>query len=57
MKKDKSQRNSKNQAHGLWENYHYNGEIYFKGNYINDERDGLWFYSYCIDRHELNFNI
>lgn len=34
--------NKKGQSHGYWEEYHWNGNLYYKGNYINGEPDGYW---------------
>jgi antitoxin component YwqK of YwqJK toxin-antitoxin module len=28
--------------HGYWERYHPNGNLWWKGNYINGEPDGYW---------------
>ena len=27
---------------GYWKWYHYNGNLWYKGNYISDKRDGYW---------------
>ena len=40
--KDLKPKNSKGQAHGLWEWYYSNGQLCYKGNYINGKEDGLW---------------
>ena len=34
--------NEKGQRHGYWEVYWGDGNIAFKGNYINNEPDGYW---------------
>jgi antitoxin component YwqK of YwqJK toxin-antitoxin module len=34
--------NDKGQAHGYWEYYWSNGQLYSKGNYINGEKHGYW---------------
>ena len=39
---DKIQYNEEGQEHGYWEDYHYNGNIYYKGNYHNGKRIGYW---------------
>jgi antitoxin component YwqK of YwqJK toxin-antitoxin module len=28
--------------HGYWEEYHYNGELAYKANYVNGNRHGYW---------------
>jgi len=37
-----NQRNTKGQKHGLWEDYHDNGKLSWKGTYLNDKRHGFW---------------
>ena len=34
--------NDKGERHGYWEEYHSNGKLWYKGNYINDKYDGYW---------------
>jgi len=34
--------NDKYQRHGYWERYHENGNLFYKGNYINEDEDGYW---------------
>ena len=35
------------QPHGYWEDYYSDGNICYKGNYINGEKNGLWeWYNY-----------
>ena len=34
--------NDKGQAHGLWEEYYSNGNLRWKGSFINGNRIGLW---------------
>ena len=34
--------NEKNQLHGYYERYWYNGNLWYKGHYINGERTGFW---------------
>ena len=34
--------NNKNQAHGLWIYYLPDGNLWFKGHFINDIRHGYW---------------
>ena len=41
-KKDKTPYNEKGEPHGYWEVYWGDGNIAFKGNYINGEKNGLW---------------
>jgi len=40
--KDITPLNKNGQEHGYWEEYHYNGNLLYKGNYINGEEDGYW---------------
>jgi antitoxin component YwqK of YwqJK toxin-antitoxin module len=35
-------RNENNQPHGYFEYYYDNGELYYKGNYVNGIRHGYW---------------
>lgn len=42
MPTDITPRNDKGQAHGLWVTYYSNGQLDFKGEYINDYRHGFW---------------
>jgi antitoxin component YwqK of YwqJK toxin-antitoxin module len=37
-----NQFNDKQQYHGYWEWYHSNGNISWKGNFINGKEDGYW---------------
>ena len=39
---DKTPLNAKGQAHGLWERYYSNGNLFYKGEYINGKRHGYW---------------
>jgi antitoxin component YwqK of YwqJK toxin-antitoxin module len=32
----------KGKRHGLWEEYYSNGQLSYKGNYVNGEEHGLW---------------
>ena len=34
--------NKKGQAHGYWEQYYSNGQLSYKGNFINGKKDGYW---------------
>jgi len=40
----KNKYNKQGQAHGYWEDYHYNGQLYCKGNYDNGQPYGYWEY-------------
>ena len=42
IKQDINQYNTNNQKHGYWEKYYFNGNLWFKGNYVNGERHGYW---------------
>ena len=37
-----NKRNEKNQRHGPWEKYWVNGQLYWKGTYLNGIHHGLW---------------
>ena len=39
---NKTPRNEKGQAHGLWEIYYSNGNLLYKGECINGKRHGPW---------------
>ena len=41
-KKDKTPLNKKGQPHGYWEDYYSNGQLWYKGNYVNGIRHGYW---------------
>jgi len=36
--------NKNNERHGYWEKYYADGQLWFKGNYINGNRTGWWEY-------------
>ncbi len=38
--------NEEGQRHGYWETYYTNGQVDYKGEYINGKRHGYW-ESYC----------
>ena len=42
MNKDITPTNKDGQRHGYWEFYNTNGQLYFKGNFINGNQDGPW---------------
>jgi antitoxin component YwqK of YwqJK toxin-antitoxin module len=37
--------------HGYWEGYHRNGQLEYKGNYLNDEEIGLWIHYNITEFH------
>ena len=46
MKKENiTPRNSKRDRHGYWEVYKHNGTLWYKGNYNNGKKYGLWYRS------------
>jgi len=47
MKNDKMPYNDKGVQHGLWERYHYNGELWFKCVYLNGNPNGFEELYYC----------
>jgi antitoxin component YwqK of YwqJK toxin-antitoxin module len=42
MKQNKTPRNKQGHPHGYWEFYYLNGQLCYKGNYINGKLDGYW---------------
>ena len=40
--KNISSYNDKNERHGYWVVYHLNGNIRYKGNWVNDTKNGYW---------------
>ena len=44
--KNKRPYNSQDQRHGTWECYYSNGQLSYKGNYINGKQDGAWEHYY-----------
>ena len=34
--------NEKGEEHGVWEDYHENGQLAYRGNYVNGEEQGVW---------------
>jgi len=34
--------NEKGKKHGVWELYYGNGQLSFRGNYVNGKRHGVW---------------
>lgn len=38
--------NDNNQKEGCWKDYHENGKLSSKGNYVNGVRDGYWEFYY-----------
>ena len=48
-------RNEKGEAHGSWEYYWSNGQLYYKGNYVNGNKHGYW--EYYWSSGELNIKI
>ena len=45
-----NQYNENNEKTGYWEEYHSNGELYYKGNFINGKRSGYWEQYYYNDK-------
>ncbi len=42
MKKNITSYNEKGEAHGYWERYWDNGQLWFKGNYVNGKQHGYF---------------
>jgi antitoxin component YwqK of YwqJK toxin-antitoxin module len=53
--KDISSYNDQGEAHGYWEVYWNNGQLLYKGNYINGKEHGYWEWYY--DNGKLNTKI
>ena len=34
--------NEKGEPHGYWESYYYNGQLCYKGNFVNGKQHGYW---------------
>jgi antitoxin component YwqK of YwqJK toxin-antitoxin module len=45
--------NEKGEQHGYWESYHDNGQLYFKGSYLNGKQHGYW--EYYWDNGQLDY--
>jgi len=39
-----NQHNAKHKKHGHWEEYYVNGDLRYKGLYINNKESGFWIY-------------
>ncbi|CAB4142281.1 MORN variant [uncultured Caudovirales phage] len=37
-----NQRDEQDKKHGYWEVYHINGNLHYKGHYLNGEQHGYW---------------
>ena len=57
MKKSITPLNEKNQRHGLWEFYHTDNSLMYKGFFVNGKNVGYSEYYIRIDNVELLFNI
>ena len=51
---DKRPYNDKGQRHGTWE-YYYNGKIWYKGEYLNNQQVGLWKRYLCLNKQQYTF--
>jgi antitoxin component YwqK of YwqJK toxin-antitoxin module len=40
--KNISSYNDQGEAHGYWEEYYSNGQLWYKGNYVNGNEHGYW---------------
>ena len=57
MKQNIQPRNNKNQRHGLWIEYYYDGNVRYKGQYINAIEYGYWIRNSSIFKSKINFYI
>ena len=48
MKKNKqiNQINSQGNQEGYWEDYYSNGQLWYKGHYVNGKKEGYWEWYY-----------
>jgi len=49
--------NDKDYAHGYWECYRYNGNLWYKSYYINGKESDYKEYLYTDNIVELSFNL
>ena len=52
--------NEQGEQHGPWEEYHSNGKLWYKANYVNGEPDGIfewYYYSNGSKLHEIEYYI
>ena len=49
--------NNKKQPHGLWIRYHSRGNLWFKGQFINNIRYGYWYDNWSSIQSKVTFNI
>jgi hypothetical protein len=53
-----NQYNDKYEPHGYWECYHYDRILWYKGNYVNGERNGYWeWYDYKCNLQDKQFYL
>ena len=45
-RKDITPINEKGERHGYWESYYSNGQLKYKGNFVNGKQHGYWEYYY-----------
>jgi len=59
MKKNITPINDKKQFHGYWETYYSNGNLWYKGNYINGKLSGYceWYTSSGISNKKRYYII
>jgi antitoxin component YwqK of YwqJK toxin-antitoxin module len=50
--------NDKGERHGYWERRYPNGNLDWKGNYVNDKRNGYWKFYFINGKLQLigNYN-
>jgi antitoxin component YwqK of YwqJK toxin-antitoxin module len=44
---NKNQYNASGNRHGYWDRYYLNGQLIYKGNYINGKQHGYWEWYSC----------
>ena len=57
IKKDIRPTNNKKQKHGLWINYYFNGDLLYKGHWVNGIRHGYWMDNWILRKQNITFHI
>jgi antitoxin component YwqK of YwqJK toxin-antitoxin module len=56
--KDITPRNENGIKHGYWEDYWDNGNLWYKGNYVDGNRHGYWeVYNYNGNLNQIRYYI
>ena len=57
MKQDITPKNNKDQRHDFWISYYSDGNLSYKGQYINGNYYGYWISNSRIFKSQINFYI